>query len=346
MGRWKRRRNGNECGHIAPRLIVRCDGGRERGASDRAQRRDLERKQEGDGLGVRILGLDRAFLAGFCLCLALCIDAPTAMAAMVSCKDWNMKVFFERADATDVSRCLKAGADVNAGGRRTPLHRAAKYSKTPAVVKTLLKAGARVNAPDKYDRTPLHVAAEYSKTPAVVEALLKAGADVNAPNFFGWTPVSYARIPAVAEIFLQTGANLEARDELSGRTPLHLVVWRKRTPAVVEALLKAGADMEARDEFGLTPLHFAAHFSKTPAIVETLLQASAAVNARNRDGQTPLHVAAEYSKTPAVAAALLGAGADPAAIDKAGKTPWDYALKNAALRGTDARRRMREERLR
>ena len=187
-------------------------------------------------MSARMFGLDRSFSAGFCLCLALCIDAPTAMAAVVSCEDWNTKVFFERADATDVSRCLKAGADVNAGGRRTPLHVAAKYSKTPAVVETLLKAGARVNAPDKYDRTPLHVAAEYSKTPAVVEALLKAGAKVNAWGVFY---------------------------------------------------------------------------------------------------NTPLHVAA-----------LLDAGADPAAIDKAGKTPWDYARKNAALRGTDGWQRMREERLR
>lgn len=182
------------------------------------------------------------------MCLALWIGAPPAMAAVVSCKDWNTKVFFERADATDISRCLKAGADVNAR--------------------------------DKYRRTPLYLAARFSKTPAVVEALLKAGADVNA-----------------------------------------------------------------RTEFGSTPLHFAARFSKTPAIVETLLRAGAAVNARNRDGQTPLHVAMEYSKTPAVAA-LLDAGADPAAIDKADKTPWDYARKNAALRGTNARRRLREERLR
>ena len=32
--------------------IVRCDGGRERSGLGRAQRRDFDRKQEGDGLGV------------------------------------------------------------------------------------------------------------------------------------------------------------------------------------------------------------------------------------------------------------------------------------------------------
>lgn len=46
--------------------IVRCDGGRERSGLGRAQRRDFDRKQEGDELGARMFGLDRAFPAGLC----------------------------------------------------------------------------------------------------------------------------------------------------------------------------------------------------------------------------------------------------------------------------------------
>ena len=76
MGRGKQGRNGNECGHTAPKLIVRCDGGQERSGFGRAQQRDLERKRGGGELGVRMFGLDRAFPAGLCLCLVVLPGAP------------------------------------------------------------------------------------------------------------------------------------------------------------------------------------------------------------------------------------------------------------------------------
>lgn len=64
--------------------------------------------------------------------------------ARVSCKDWNTPKFFKRASMADIPRCLKAGAEVNARskGGFTPLYWAAEKSKTPEVVRILLKAGA------------------------------------------------------------------------------------------------------------------------------------------------------------------------------------------------------------
>ena len=95
--------------------------------------------------------LRKAFLAGCCTCLAVWMSTTLVMAAGVSCKDWNTKAFFERAGAADVARCLKAGGDPNERGEdgETPLHMAAAYSKTPAVVKVLLDAGAGIEARDK-----------------------------------------------------------------------------------------------------------------------------------------------------------------------------------------------------
>ena len=101
--------------------------------------------------------------------------STAAEAVSVNCEGWNTDSFFERAGAGDVTRCLKAGADVNARDGRvaTPLHYATAISKTPEVVVALLDAGADVNARDNYNSTPLHYLGVGAAEIATV--LLKAG---------------------------------------------------------------------------------------------------------------------------------------------------------------------------
>ncbi len=96
-----------------------------------------------------------AFSAGLFLLLAL-TPSPPALAAQVSCEEWNTEAFFKRASAEDVSRCLKAGVNVNARETKfglTPLHVAAAWSKTPGIVAALLDAGADTRAKDKTGKT-------------------------------------------------------------------------------------------------------------------------------------------------------------------------------------------------
>ena len=174
--------------------------------------------------------LFRTFLAVSCLWLLVVTGAAPAMAAEVSCDDWNTQAFFERADGADIARCVKAGEDpvsrsVFSGD--APLHNAAAYARNPAVVAAMVKAGADPNARNLYKRTtPLHAAAAFGRTPAVVKALVKAGARVNV------------------------------RDKFK-QTPLHAAARESRTPAVVAALLDAGADPGARNKSGKTPFDYA-----------------------------------------------------------------------------------------
>jgi ankyrin repeat protein len=206
---------------------------------------------------------------------------------------------------------LKAGANVNAPNKQgiTPLHTALlphmvvvpATSLTPtrvkqafnlAVLPTLLKAGAGVNAQDRKGFTPLHHASA-SLDATVIDALVKLGADVKV-------------------------ATTEGRD-----TPLHLAARNNPNLDATATLVVAGADVNAKRKGGKTPLFYAVGNSNT-RITEFLLDQGADVNATADDGSTPLHAAAGEG-TKAVNAMLIAAGADPRVKDLEGRTPFARA---------------------
>ena len=121
---------------------------------------------------------------------------------LIDCANWYTAAFFEVAEVLDVTRCLQAGADPNAGaGSSVPhpvLHVAAANTENPAVIVALLKAGADLEARGFSGGTPLHRAAANNANLAVSGALLEAGADLNAVfrGNDGGTPLVHRAIHA------------------------------------------------------------------------------------------------------------------------------------------------------
>ena len=239
-----------------------------------------------------------------------------------------------------------------------PFHTAAKSARDPATITALLEAGAALHGRDLNDRTPLHQAAE-SGTPAIVRTLLEAGArvDMRASGFdvdwgWDWTPLHLAAEsnpdPEVVRVLLEAGADASAR-AYYGQTPLHLAAANEN-PAVVALLLEAGADVNAREWMGRTPLHAAAAGNNNPAVIDLLLEAGADLQAVGShaeeyvriysplDGVTPLHEAAASNSNPAVVTALVQAGAEvdtgrppdaaPVPIEHAGTFLTVNAIRN------------------
>jgi uncharacterized protein len=242
-----------------------------------------------------------------------------------------------KVDAVRTLLTQRADPNLTETDGTTALHWAAHFDNV-AAADLLIKAGAKVQTPNRYGITPLWLAC-INGSAQMVERLLSAGADPNTALPEGDTALMTAsRTGNVAAVraLLTRGANVNAQENWKGQTAL---MWAAagNNAATVEALVEAGADVLARTKYrtvplfqtggfgrraernsdvtkqsGFTALHFAVRAGATEA-VRVLLKSGATVHDTTSDG-TGVVVMAIASTHFDLADWLLERGADPNAV--------------------------------
>ena len=133
-----------------------------------------------------------------------------------------------------------------------PLFLASENGNT-AIVKTLVKAGAKVCVTDNEGRTCLDIAAGNGHTKTVRYLAGLQEVDVKNVHHQHFTALHRAVSKGhvdVVQVLIDAGADVEAKDRM-GRSPLHWACEEGRL-AIVKMLVKAGAEVCATDNEGDT----------------------------------------------------------------------------------------------
>jgi ankyrin repeat protein len=161
-----------------------------------------------------------------------------------------------------------------------PLHLAVADNNVEAV-KFLISKGADVHVSDYLGYTPLH----WARSIEIAEFLVSNRANVNAKSKYG-TPlhsqvscgVNFVVNVEIIDFLISKGADLHTKDDVQGRTPLHMAVCYENIDAI-KILVSRGADVNAKDGTDKTPLHWAMYRSNVD-VVKCLVSHGADVNAK------------------------------------------------------------------
>jgi uncharacterized protein len=128
----------------------------------------------------------------------------------------------------------------------TALHQAVRQNDLDAA-KSLVRAGAKIDASTRYGVTPLYLACMNGNA-AMIDVLLRAGADPTSSNPGGETALmTAARTGSVdaVKLLLDRSAAINAKEAVRGQTALMWAVLENH-PDVVKLLLARGADINAQ----------------------------------------------------------------------------------------------------
>ena len=134
---------------------------------------------------------------------------------------------------------------------------------------------------------------------AMVLSLIKSGADVNALDENGATPLAKAcrwNYISIVKLLLANGATVDAPRSKTGRTPLMVANAYLSGITITKLLVEHGANVNASADDGTTVLMLAAKYSKSDN-VEYLLAHGADATAVDAKGRNAL----EYAQRATVA---------------------------------------------
>ena len=147
---------------------------------------------------------------------------------------------------------------------RTPLMMAVVQSDVPRV-SALLASGADPETADANGIRAIHYAAG-EPDPALLRTLIVAGADVNAKGRSGKTPVmEAARLGMLrnVEILISAGAKLDVRDDNERNVVMFGAMAKQSSPEIVKLLHESGAPNFSFTSKGDTPLFLAIDYGNT-----------------------------------------------------------------------------------
>ena len=203
-----------------------------------------------------------------------------------------------------------------------------------ALIRTLLDAGADVNARQVDGMTALHWAV-YHDAAETAALLVRSGADVTVENRYGVPPLSMAATNGNADIvtlLLDAGAN--ANTTLRGGETVLMTAARTGNLGAVRALLAHGADPNALEQRDQTALMWAAAEGHT-AVVHALVEVGADIHATLKSGFTPMFFAVREGHIDVVHT-LLEAGNDVNEVLQRVQDGPDRVVNNASYRPVDS----------
>ena len=220
-------------------------------------------------------------------------------------------------DIQKVNAALNAGADPNFKARGTTLLMlGVVIHHNTEIIKTLIAAGADINAVDSFGASVKDYAVRASNA-----AIREMFADM-------FIALREAKSTAEIQELLDAGADLKAEDVLGVSAMAYAVL--NTNPAIIKMVIDAGVDVNeigGRDSKGISALMMAAQINTNVDIIRELIRAGAKVNAVDDNGKSALFYAMdrEGDRTEVVSI-LLESGADVKQKNKKNDDALQYMM--------------------